>query len=190
MSNKQLGLRVLHHIIYGTSVMLYGSRYKKVDILPNKPYFFTEEDDTSEEALEFYKSLRKKIGVELFELHKNEDPSDEQELTQEFSNEVVEEVKPVVEDSVEEDKVVEDSSEEVKQDEVDEVQESSVNLDELTHNELAEHIDTNYDDDFKRTLIGEVSPNTKIGRSKVSNVLSSVIDSNKDDVVNYLKSHQ
>ena len=180
MSNKQLGLRVLHHIIYGTSVMLYGSRYKKVDILPNKPYFFTEEDDTSEEALEFYKSLRKKIGVELFELHKNEDPSDEQELTQEFSNEVVEEVKPAVEDSVEE----------VKQDEVDEVQESSVNLDELTHNELAEHIDTNYDDDFKRTLIGEVSPDTKIGRSKVSNVLSSVIDSNRDDVVNYLKSHQ
>lgn len=189
MSNKQLGLRVLHHIIYGTSVMLYGSRYKKVDILPNKPYFFTEDDDTSEEALEFYKSLRKKIGVELFELHKNEDPSDEQELTQEFSNEVVEEVKPVVEDSVEEDKVVEEVQE-GQENKVDEVQESSVNLDELTHNELAEHIDTNYDDDFKRTLIGEVSPDTKIGRSKVSNVLSSVIDSNKDDVVNYLKSHQ
>lgn len=161
------GIKYIGNIVRGISVGLYAS-YKKITLLPQESYLFTKDDNTSDDAINSYRSLRPMDIVLVLD--------DEVEPTPE----VVEEVVTEPEVTEPEDEVTTEDTPEVA-DEVVEPTDEVVT--ELSDNELFELLENKLGESGIKELIATVDPKYKIGRKSVTALVEYLLENHKDKVV-------
>lgn len=166
------GIKYIGNIVRGISVGLYAS-YKKITLLPQESYLFTEEDNTSDDAINSYRSLR---PMDIVLVSDDEVESTPEVVTPDVVDEVVTE--PEVTDSEEE--VTTEGTSEVT-DEVVELTDEVVT--ELSDNELFELLENKLGESGIKELVATVDPEYKIGRKSVTTLVEYLLESHKDKVV-------
>ena len=192
---NMIGLVYTGHREEGISLMLFRS-YKTVTISKRKPYRFTERDNTSQEAMNYYnvrcKQLNIKVVTDPAELQPTSTATTrKQGLEAEKDKQIDVQTPAITDPPVPADPPVADSED---QEEVEaELGSTSSNtssdqLAEMNDAELSEYLDMNYDKQGLKELISAIDAGISIGRKNESTLINELVSNHKDAVIAYLKS--
>lgn len=164
------GIKYIGNIVRGISVGLYAS-YKKITLLPQESYLFTKDDNTSDDAINSYRSLRPMDIVLVSD--------DEVEPTPEVVT--PNSVEPITTNTDETTNEVIDSEDKVTTEDTPDVVDEVVT--ELSDNELFELLENKLGESGIKELIATVDPEYKIGRKSVTTLVEYLLENHKDKVV-------
>lgn len=192
---NMIGLVYTGHREEGISLMLFRS-YKTVTISKRKPYRFTERDNISQEAMNYYnvrcKQLNIKVVTDPAELQPTSTATTrKQGLEAEKDKQIDVQTPAITDPPVPADPPVADSED---QEEVEaELGSTSSNtssdqLAEMNDAELSEYLDMNYDKQGLKELISAIDAGISIGRKNESTLINELVSNHKDAVIAYLKS--
>lgn len=192
---NMIGLVYTGHREEGISLMLFRS-YKTVTISKRKPYRFTERDNISQEAMNYYnvrcKQLNIKVVTDPAELQPTSTATTrKQGLEAEKDKQIDVQTPAITDPPVPADPPVADSED---QEEVEaELGSTSSNtssdqLAEMNDAELSEYLDMNYDKQGLKELISAIGAGISIGRKNESTLINELVSNHKDAVIAYLKS--
>lgn len=173
------GIKYIGNIVRGISVVLYAS-YNKITLLPQESYLFTKDDNTSDDAINSYRSLR---PMDIVLVSDDEVEPTPEVVTPDVVDEVVtdETTYELVDGTIDsEDKVTTEDVPAVT-DEVVEPTDEVVT--ELSDNELFELLENKLGESGIKELIATVDPEYKIGRKSVTTLVEYLLENHKDKVV-------
>lgn len=193
---NMIGLVYTGHREEGISLMLFRS-YKTVTISKRKPYRFTDRDNTSQEAMNYYnvrcKQLNIKVVTDPSELQPTSNATTRKQGLEAEKDKQIDVQTPAITDPpapINPPAVADSEDHEEMEAELGSTSSntSSDQLAEMNDAELSEYLDMNYDKQGLKELISAIGAGISIGRKNESTLINELVSNHKDAVIAYLKS--
>lgn len=191
---NMIGLVYTGHREEGISLMLFRS-YKTVTISKRKPYRFTDRDNTSQEAMNYYnvrcKQLNIKVVTDPSELQPTSNATTrKQGLEAEKDKQIDVQIPAVTDPPAPPVPPADPEDQEGVEAELGSTSSntSSDQLAEMSDAELSEYLDMNYDKQGLKELISAIGAGISIGRKNESTLINELVSNHKDAVIAYLNS--
>lgn len=192
---NMIGLVYTGHREEGISLMLFKS-YKTVTISKRKPYRFTERDNTSQEAVNYYNTKCRQLSIKVVtdpeELQPTSHANARKQGLEAEKDKQVDVQTPVVTEpppAPTNPPADPEAPEEVET----ELGSSASNtpsdqVTEMSEAELSEYLDMNYDKQGLKELISAIGADINVGRKNESTLINELVSNHKDAVIAYLQS--
>lgn len=191
-----IGLAYTGHREEGISLMLFRS-YKTVTISKRNPYRFTQRDNVSAEAFNYYNGKCKKLGIKVItdpsELAPTSTATTRQQKLEAEIDKQVDVTTPAKEEEVVTSANNEISGTSVPESEVETEVGSSASdtpaaqAAEMSDAELSEYLDLNFDKQGLKDLISAIGADISVGRKNESTLINELVSNHKDAVVAHLQ---